>query len=373
MYLSLEKVSEIIEEEGFNFFGITSSLQIKRKDFLIEWISKGYAGDMSYLVRNVEKRLDLKKNMENVKSIISLAINYYPGDFDEKILINSMRGLISRYAWGIDYHLVVKKKLIRIVENIKKHRGKSFEYRIYVDTGPVLEKEIAYTSGIGWIGKNTCFISEKMGSYLFLGEIFLDFELPCGSVQEERCSSCTRCIEACPTKAIISPRVLDARRCISYLTIENRREIPFELRPLLKNRIFGCDICQEVCPWNSKRRLSTEKCFLPQEEPAPYLGDIIFEKENEFKKYFKGRAVVRAKRRGLMRNVAVALGNSKMEEAIPYLNKLLFDSDPLVRAHAAWGLGEIGRIKAKLLLEKAFASEPGEKVKREIKEALERL
>jgi epoxyqueuosine reductase len=374
MILAPQIISEIVEEEGIFLFGVTPPLPIDRVKFYREWISKGYNGDMLYLEKGVEKRLNPSKIMEDVKSIISLSLNYFPGDFDEEILNDPLRGLISRYAWGWDYHRVMERKLKRVIRKLEKHLNRSLKYRIYVDTGPVLEKEIASLSGYGWIGKNTCFINEKFGSYLFLGEIFLDIELSFqSSPSVERCGSCSRCVKSCPTKAIISPRVLDARRCISYLTIENKGEIPVELRNKIGKRIFGCDICQEVCPWNNKRKLTDEKNFLPVGDPAPSLFQLIFEDEGEFREHFRGRAIRRSKRRGFMRNVAIALGNSGVDDAISPLEKLIHDHDPLVRSHSAWALGEIGGKRAKGILEKSLTVEPDEEVRREIIGALERI
>ncbi|MDE0042905.1 MAG: tRNA epoxyqueuosine(34) reductase QueG, partial [Candidatus Poribacteria bacterium] len=263
-------------------------------------------------------------------------------------------------------------KLRELTEFIDETGSKKLKQKIYVDTGPIIEREYAQKAGMGWIGKNTNFINWQSGSWHFLAELLVsieleyDWQLPQGS-----CGTCTLCIKACPTDAIVAPNVLDSRLCISYLTIELKDSIPSELRPQMGNLIFGCDICQEVCPWNSKATPSTEPGFYPREENiAPKLLSLMDMTQAEFSKRFKNSPIKRAKRRGFLRNVAVALGNWGSRRAVPALKRALNDDEALVREHAAWALGVIGSGSAKESLDTRLGVETEAQVIREIKDAL---
>jgi epoxyqueuosine reductase len=304
-----------------------------------------------------------------VRSIIVLGMNYYTSP----AMPEASRGCgwMSRYAWGQDYHTVLSDKLKALVAFIQDREGADVQARWYVDTGPVLERELAWRAGLGWPGKNTNLINRQLGSWLFLGAILLDRELAYDAPATAHCGTCTRCLVACPTGALVAPGVLDARRCISYLTIELRGPIPRELRPLMGTHIFGCDICQAVCPWNRKAPVSSEAAFLPRAGfAAPELMPLLRLSEGEFRVRFRGSPVTRAKRRGLLRNVAVALGNLRDLRALPALEAALHDAEPLIRGHAAWALGRIGGSRARHMLHDALRTECDPDVREEMTAAL---
>ncbi len=253
------------------------------------------------------------------------------------------RGRVAAYAWGADYHLILPERLQTLAAFIERQAGQPVAYRFYTDTGPILERDLAQRAGLGWIGKNTCLINPKHGSYFLLAEIFLDLELePDPPVTTDHCGSCTRCIEACPTECILPDRTMDAGRCISYLTIELKEDIPPELRPLTGDWVFGCDICQMVCPWNRFASGEGDPAFKPHEELShPYLLQELELTPKGFNRKFKGSPIQRAKRRGYLRNVAVAMGNEGKREDIPELEKALKDNEPMVHKHAAWAIERI--------------------------------
>jgi epoxyqueuosine reductase len=284
-----------------------------------------------------------------VRSIVVCAVNY---NTDKPYSIEASdpeRGWVSRYAWGSkDYHDALLPRLKQVESAIRQYseqRGVAIETRSYVDTGPILERVYALHAGIGWAGKNTCIIHEKLGSWLFLGVVLTSLELPPDAPAPDRCGSCTRCIDACPTNAIVAPGKLDARLCIAYLTIEKRGEIPEELRTGVGQQIFGCDICQDVCPWNNKSGnapASSWPEFQPQEQVYhPELRRLARMDEEGYRQTFRGSPVKRAKYTGLRRNVAVAMGNSGNREFIPDLEKLASDEDPVVAGHAQWSLRKL--------------------------------
>jgi epoxyqueuosine reductase len=308
-----------------------------------EWVSMGYGGEMAYMGRDPDRRADPSRVMEGVQSVILVSMNYFPGNRRRGLLDRPDIGYISNYALDRDYHPVLEERLQVIQEFISERIGRVVAARIYVDTGPLLEKALAHRAGLGWIGKHTNLVAEGKGSWYFLGAMLLDVDLPEDPAAEDRCGRCTRCIDVCPTGAIVEPYVLDARRCISYLTIELKGAIPEDLRPLIGNRIFGCDDCQWVCPWNRFAQAATETAFIPKEElDAPRLIDLMALDEEGFRRLFQGSPVKRIKRKGLLRNVAVALGNVGSEESIPVLRKAAeSDPEPLVREHSAWALERI--------------------------------
>ena len=264
-----------------------------------DWLNQGYQGTMSYLERNFDKRLDPTKLVPGAKSIISLTFNYFP----PKKILDDNSFLISKYAYGKDYHIIIKDKLKALFSQMKKEVG-DIEGRVFVDSAPIHERAWAKISGLGWIGKNSLLLNKKMGSYFFLAEIVCDLELEYDSTISDHCGTCTKCIDACPTDAITQAQVVDANRCISYLTIENKNEIPKELSKSFNNYIFGCDICQDVCPWNKFSTSHNEREFLPKEELSKMSKKDWQELTHEtFNKIFKNSAVKRTKFQGLKRNI----------------------------------------------------------------------
>jgi epoxyqueuosine reductase len=357
---------------GFDLVGITSAEPLAHGGRLRAWVAQGFAGEMGYMSRDVAKRVDPSRVLPEVRSIIVLAINYYtapamPAD-------TPGRGWIARYAWGQDYHTLLGDKLKALVTFIRNVDGADVQARWYVDTGPILERELAWRAGLGWPGKNTNLINRGLGSWLFLGAILLDRELVYDAPATAHCGTCTRCLVACPTGALVAPGVLDARRCISYVTIELRGAIPPELRPLMGTHIFGCDICQAVCPWNRQAPVSAELAWLPRAGyAAPELVPLLRLSEEAFRIQFRGTPITRAKRRGFLRNVAVALGNLRDPRAIPALQAALGDPEALIRGHAAWALGRIGSVGVRQALQVALRTEGEADVRAEISAALAEL
>ncbi len=322
---------------------------------------------MGYLPRTAEKRMHPGEFLPWAKSVVSVALNYNT-PYDRREEAEGIRGWISRYAWGEDYHDVMQAKLTCLLETVRQEAGPGVQGRIFVDAGPVLDREVGARAGIGWYGKNTNLLSMQIGSFFFLGELFLSLELEWDRPIRDRCGQCRLCLEACPTNAFVGPYVLDARKCISYLTIELKGAIPRELRPLMGTHIFGCDICQEVCPYNTKVKATKEPAFHPRHGlHAPELIPLLSLTEAEFKAKFAGSPILRAKRRGFLRNVCVALGNLQRGEAVPALVAALEkDPDPLVRGHAAWALGQIRTREAGRALHAAHAREMDSTVLEEI-------
>lgn len=327
------------EELGLELLGVTAVASVQNTN-LDTWIASGKNADMEWMVRTKEKRNNPKLVLENAKSMVIVALNYFQGDPPQEIIQDPSRGRIARYAWYPEYHDVLKKKLEDLVLYVREQYAKDFSYRTYVDTGPILERFWAQKSGLGFIGKNSNLIFWKYGSYVFLGEILLDITLP-EVVQRSigGCGICSACMNTCPTNAIVQPKVVDARRCISYLTIEHKGAIPEQLRPLLGNRIFGCDICQEVCPWNSKAK-KIENLPAPDWNVwVPKLADAVLLTESAFNSLYAHSPVLRAKHRGFIRNTAVALGNwgtSGAYAALTEAKKL--HHDPLIQEHIDWAL-----------------------------------
>jgi len=368
-----QQIQERAHELGFELVGITPVQESQTIQRYKQWIDNGYAGEMGYLERHLPLKEDPRKLLQEAKSVICLAMNYYTVDTPTEIAQDPSRGQISRYAWGDDYHDVIRERLLHFVEYIKSKAETELKSRVFVDSGPIIEREYAQKAKLGWIGKNTNLINWRTGSWYFLAEVLvsidLEYDLPplIGS-----CGSCTKCIEECPTDAIIEPNLLDSRLCISYLTIELRDSIPKELRPKMGNLIFGCDICQEVCPWNSKATPTTELAFRPRKgNLAPELLSLIGMTQAEFSKRFKGSPIKRTKRRGFLRNVIVAIGNWKSRTAIPALSNAMTDDEPLIRGHAAWALGQIGGDDAKQVLNTRLETENDNDVIAEIEDALQ--
>jgi len=295
-----DTIKEISKKLGFSSFGISKARFLKEEERKFEeWLKSGYQGKMSYLEKNFDKRLDPTKLVPGAKSVISLSYNYYPSTK----LRESNNFIISKYAYGKDYHYVIKKKLKEFLLKIKEKYG-DFEGRVFVDSAPVHERAWAKLSGLGWIGKNSLLINKRMGSYFFLAEIICDLKLDYDNEVSDHCGKCTKCIDACPTDAIREAQVIDANKCISYLTIENKENIPAEFNKQLNDFIFGCDICQDVCPWNRFSQPHNEKQFSPKSELIEFTKKDWKELTKEtFDIIFKDSAVKRAKFKGIKRNI----------------------------------------------------------------------
>ena len=360
------------QKVGFEWVGITPAEPSQMIGRYEQWLKDGYAGEMDYLERHLQLKRDPRELLPEAQSIIALAINYYTLDPPKSLADDPSRGQISRYAWGTDYHELIRSKLDRLAKFIQKTAEEAVKTRVYVDTAPVLEREYAQNAGIGWIAKNTNVINWRAGSWFFLAGILVSIKLETDTLPlRGSCGTCTRCIEACPTDAILAPNVLDSRLCISYLTIELKGSIPRALRPQMGNLIFGCDICQEVCTWNSKATPTKERGFYPRQgNLAPKLLSLINMTQEQFSQRFKNSPIKRAKRRGFLRNVVVALGNWKNRAAVPALKKALNDDEPLVRGHAAWALGQIGGKSARKALQARLDVEVDTEVITEIRDAL---
>jgi epoxyqueuosine reductase len=298
-----------------------------------EWLDDGAAGEMNYIARGAEKRRDPQKILAGARSIIVLALNYFQGGTAHRAVATGT-GRIARYAWGDDYHQVVAAKLDKIDNFLRKFGG---EQKCYVDTGPILERDHAAQAGIGWHGKSTMLVDPKLGTWFFLAEILTTLELLPDGAAKDRCGKCTRCIEACPTGAITAPHRLDARRCISYLTIELKGPIPLAFRPLIGDRIFGCDDCLEACPWNRFAQASHESAFAARRSTIAFaLRDYLSLSDAGFRNLFRNSPIKRIKRRGFLRNVCVALGNVGTNEDLPALERAAGDPEPLIAEHATW-------------------------------------
>lgn len=323
----------------FELVGVAPVSPVPELSFYMDWLEAGYAGKMGYLERNAEKKSDLSQVVPEARSIVVCAKVYHSRQQLSIECGDSDRGWISRYAWGDDYHSLLSKKLFELAEFINQESRESVRSRVYVDTGPVIDRVFAKYAGIGWFGKNTCIINQQMGSWFFLGEIITNLELEVDSPPPDRCGTCMRCIEACPTDAILEPYVLDARKCISYLTIELKEGVPVELREGIGNHVFGCDICQDVCPWNHRAAATDETAFQPREKLVnPSLEQLAQLTEDDFREKFRRSPIKRSKYRGLMRNVAVAVGNSKNMKLLPVAARLAQSEDALIAEHGQWAL-----------------------------------
>ena len=373
-------LSKALKEEalrlGFHFAGITHPDPPPHLGTYERWLGRGHHADMAYLAtdRARDRRADPQRILPECRSILCLGIHYpipsAAADSDH----GPLSGRVASYAWGDDYHDVLPERMRALVQFLEAQVGKDIPHRWYTDTGPILERDLAQRAGLGWIGKNTCLINPRHGSYFLLAEILLGIELPADPPFDlDHCGSCNRCIQACPTDCILPDRTIDAGRCISYLTIELKGPIPLELRPDLQNWVFGCDICQEVCPWNLRfASAGYELAFAPRDGvPQPDLIREMRLDQQSFNRKFKQNPAKRPKRRGYLRNVAIALGNSKDTQGVPVLRAALFqDEEPLVRGHAAWALGNIGGPDAVKALEYAAQEEADPYVLEEIQAAL---
>lgn len=340
------------------------------------WIASGGHADMDYLAtdRAIHRRQNPINILPECKSILSLGLRYSPlipeGQLDEEVRI-------AAYATGEDYHEVFLKKMENVLRFIEVQLGSSFPYRIYSDTGPILEREIAQMAGLGWIGKNTCLINPQHGSYFLLGEILLGIQLdPDEPFNMDHCGRCSRCVDSCPTEAILPNRTIDSSRCISYLTIENKGPIPPELRNPMGDWIFGCDICQDVCPWNLRFARSSD---VTEFQPGEFLRNATIEDflaltDEAYMERLRRSPLKRAKLTGLLRNAAVSAGNKKVTKQLPLLVNLLSSHpDPLVRSHCAWAIGQLDNPEGEKFLRAALASEEDNVTRIEISAALNLL
>ena len=355
---------------GFDAVGFAAAhLDAEARAGLGEFIARGYHGDMGWLAGTAARRGDPQALWPNARSVVVLGVNYAPEGNPLALAERRDCGVVSVYARGRDYHDTLKRRLKALAHWIEERWPGAL--KLFVDTAPVMEKPLAERAGLGWQGKHTNLVSRQFGSWLFLGEIYLSLELEPDAPERDRCGSCRRCLDVCPTAAFPAPHRLDARRCISYLTIEHKGMIPIELRPLIGNRIYGCDDCQDVCPWNRFAVTTGEKQFHPRKgNLVPELAALVDLTPEEFARRFKDSPIRRAKRDGFVRNVVVALGNSRRSEAVPALGRALRDASALVRAHAAWALGQIGTPEALRLIEDSRPSETDPQVREEMQLAL---
>jgi epoxyqueuosine reductase len=360
---AVARTVELARAAGFDLCGIAPAAEFPELAHLDEWLERGHAGEMRYL--HDARRRSPAQAMPGARSVIVCALNYntaLPASTEAREQPGGdagPRGWVSRYAWGDDYHHVLGEKLEALVEKLRCEFPEPFEARAYVDTGPIVERVAAKYAGLGWLAKNTCLINEDLGSWLFLGVIVatLDLAVPLDAAESpapDLCGNCSLCIDACPTGAIVEPYVLDARRCISYLTIELRGAIPSELREPIGRHVFGCDICQDVCPWNRRAQATTLPNFLPRRWEghslfSPELEWLISLTEEGFRAAFRGSPVKRAKWRGLVRNACVAIGNSglrpgepRYEEICARLSELAASGDAIITEHAQWALARLG-------------------------------
>lgn len=353
--------------QGFNRIGIISARPARRLSSYMNWIDEGLHGEMAYMARpdRVARRQDPNVILPGVKTIICVGLDYFTLSVPASIAQDPSRGRISNYAWGRDYHDLMTPRLDRLAAWLQT-RDPRAQTRVYVDTGAILERDHAEMAGMGFTGKNSMLIAPRRGSWHFLGEILTTLPLVDQDPKPSMpgCGSCRRCLDACPTNAFEAPYVLDARRCISYLTIELKNWIPLELRSLMGNWVYGCDICQDVCPFNRFSQAIDEPSFWParQDDVAPPLIELLSLSENEFNLRFKNSPIKRIKRSRFLRNVAVAAGNWGSKTATPHLIPLLYDPEPLIRGHAAWALHKIGGSEAQNALVSAAAREQDERV-----------
>ena len=356
---------------GFDLAGIARLGPTETAGAFEAWVDAGYAGEMHYLARGAEQRRDSRRPVEGATSAVVVAMDYGG---------RAPAGPVARYARGDDYHDVMSGRLRELHRWIERELGRPVRGKAYVDTGPLLERDLARRAGLGWFGKNTNLVNPRLGSFFFLGALLVELDLaPDASFEADRCGSCTRCLDACPTDAFVAPRTLDATRCISYLTIEQKGAIPEELRPLMGELLYGCDVCQSVCPWNVR---FSQELREPAYAPRAALGgkdartlarDLLGLSQEAFSAAFKGSPMKRAKLRGLKRNAAVVLGNVGSPDDVSALAAALSDDEPLMRSHVAWALGRLGSPAAAAALRDRLEVEGDTAVREELAAARDAL
>lgn len=356
------RLLERAKEAGFDAVRITKPDAVPQaQPRLADWLSKDRHGEMAWMAETAERRSSPDALWPDARSVIMLAMNYGPDENPLALLEARDRAAISVYAKNRDYHDLVKSRLKQVARWLAETTGE--QVKVFVDTAPVMEKPLAQAAGIGWQGKHTNLVSRDFGSWLFLGSIFTTLELDADEPHDDRCGDCHRCLDICPTKAFPAPYELDARRCISYLTIENKDHIPREFRKPIGNRIYGCDDCLAVCPWNKFAQTAREIALQPRDDlRAPTLAELASFDDAAFRTYFSGSPVKRIGRDRFTRNVLIAIGNSGDATLVSIVREHLDDASPLVRAMAVWALGELARDEARGLASAALAREEDEAV-----------
>lgn len=340
--LELKKALQFLAANlGFSDCRVARAQPAAHREVFEQWVADGKYGDMAWMARNLDRRTDPRVVLPGAQSVVVFALSYFQGDAP-----TTLGGRIARYAWNEDYHDLIDAKLKQIDAFLKEAGGTQ---RYYVDTGPVLERDFASDAGLGWNGKSTMQIHRRLGAWFFLAEILTTLDLAPDEAGRDMCGRCTRCMDACPTQAITGPRRMDARRCISYLTIEHKGAIPLEFRRAIGDRLYGCDECLAVCPWNRFAEISHEATFQARESVfSKRLRDFLELDDEGFRTLFRKSPIKRIKRPAFLRNVCVVLGNVGTEEDLPALEKAATDEHPLIQEHALWAIGEIrGRVKSR--------------------------
>ena len=373
-YLDRQTLNRLATDAGLKVTGVTTAEVFHDAgDYVVDHIQRGHLAVFSWFSEErARQSADPRTLHPTVQSIVSVAVPFWSGKIEP--LDDKLRGRIARYAWGRDYHKTLKQRMKTLLATIQEHTGLDIESRELVDTARVFDRAVAARAGVGWFGKNSMIIVPGHGSWVMLGEMYLDLEIEPDTRLLQNCGRCSICIDNCPTGAIVEPYRIDSPRCISYLTIEERGSIPRELRRLMGNWVFGCDVCQEVCPYTGAAQVVIEPDFTPAhpDNVFPELAFLAGMTETEFRERFSGTAVTRAKRKGMARNAAIALGNSGDERAIPVLESMLLSHDePLARGHAAWALGHLTGQDAVKTLRYAHSREVEPDVRAEIEWAME--
>ena len=365
-------LDRLAHDAGFDLVAVTDAAEFAAdRDAALRRISTGLMDGLPWFnAERVRRGANPAALLPGARSIISLALNYYPAGDAADANPPPEQGRVARYARGRDYHRLLKRRMRNLVTALSEHVGRQFAARWYIDDGPMLDRAAAARAGLGWFGKNGNILNPSYGSWLLLGQIITDLPLPPDAPLRKTCGQCARCIPACPTDAIVAPYVVDNRRCISYLTIEHKGPIPLALRPAIGNWVFGCDICQEVCPVNRKAPAARDPNFGRRDLSALDLIALLEMNAEQFRQRFAGTPLMRAKHAGMQRNACIALGNAGDAAAVPALSSALRTAVPLVRQHAAWALGRIGSPAAATALRAAVDTEPDPAVRSEIRQAL---
>ncbi len=329
-------LASLAEEQGFSLFGVAPAVPAPNGVAYLRWLDAGCEAEMAWMRRTPEKRLDVRQVLPGIRSVIVLGLSYWQGTNLPGIA--ERRGRIARYAWGKDYHEIVLEKLKPLEKLLESAGGTQ---KVYVDTGPVLERDYGSLAGLGWQGKSSMLVSRSCGTWFFLSEILTTVELEPSVPEKFHCGKCERCIAACPSGAIVSPGVVDSRKCLSYWTIEHKGSIPLDIRPLLENWIYGCDLCQEACPWNRFATASREEKFRPKDAVFLRLRDYLRLDDRGFREAFRDSPILRIKRSRFFRNVCVALGNTGNEKDLDALELVASETDPLIKEHASWAIARI--------------------------------